>query len=222
MSIRTLAARGLSFAHLAGINSRAARAEDDQCDDEDARAEEDEQEEQDRDDGDSKGAKGKKGKRAEDDERDDKDAEDDELEEDDSGKGKKGKRAADDDKDPDAEDDDDTDPDAEDDDDEMRGKSAAARARRRERARCAAIMGSKAAARNVELAANLAFKTSMTRQEALAILRSSPGASTASQSQRRADRNPQLGAGGEMQRNPQREAVSGWDRAFAKATGKRA
>ncbi|NVI06356.1 phage tail protein [Paraburkholderia sp. JPY454] len=43
----------------------------------------------------------------------------------------------------------------------MRGKSAVARARRREQARCAAIMGSKHAARNVELAANLAFKTRM-------------------------------------------------------------
>lgn len=217
MSIRTLAARGLSFAHLAGIKPRGARAEGDRSED-DERAEDGDQEEQDRDDGDANGSKGKKGRRAED-RTDDPDAEDEDDEvEDDSGKGKKGKRADD----GDDENDDDSDPDAEDDDDEMRGKSAAASARRRERARCAAIMGSKAAGRNVELAANLAFKTSMTRQEALAILRSSPGASSASQSQRRADRNPQLGAGGEVARNPQREASAGWDRAFSKASGKRA
>jgi hypothetical protein len=216
MSIRTLAARGLSFAHLAGIKPRGARAEDDRTED-DERAEEDEQEEQDRDDGDANRSKGKKGKRAED-RTDDPDAEDEDDEiEDDSGKGKKGRRAEDDEAS-----DDDSDPDAEDDDDEMRGKSAIARARRREQARCAAIMGSKFAARNVEMAANLAFKTRMTRQEALAILRSAPGSSAGAQSQRRADRNPQLGAGGEMHRSPQREAAAGWDRAFSRVTGKRA
>lgn len=222
MSIRTLAARGLSFAHLASMKPRGARAEDDRQED-DERAEDQEQEQQDRDDGDANGSKGKKGKRAED-RTDDPDAEDEENDEveNDSGKGKKGKRAADDDNDPDAEENDDSDPDAEDDDDEMRGKSAVARARRREQARCAAIMGSKAAARNVEMAANLAFKTRMTRQEALAVLRSAPSNAAAPQSQRRADRNPQLGAGGELQRNPQREASAGWDRAFSKASGKRA
>jgi len=218
MSIRSLAARGLSFAHLAGISARGARAEDDKKDDENARAEDDDQEEQDRDDGDSSGSKGKKGKSAED-RTDDPDAEDDNDDdvEDDSGKGKKGKRADD----GDDEDDDDTDPDAEDDDDEMRGKSAVARARRREQARCAAIMGSKAAGRNVELAANLAFKTRMTRPEALAILRTSP-AGASSQSQARAARNPRLGAGGSVQRNSSQEASAGWERAFSKVTGRRA
>ncbi|ALS63651.1 hypothetical protein [Pandoraea apista] len=218
MTILSLAARRLSFAHLAGFATRGARAEDDKPEDEDTkqgrRADDDSPEEQDRDDG--NGSKGKKGKRAED-RNDDPDAEDDEM--DDSSKGKKGKRA-DDDADPEAEDDDDTDPDAEDDDGEMRGKSAVARARLREQARCAAIMGSKAAGRNVELAANLAFKTRMTRQEALAVLRSSPAASTANHS--RAARNPNLGAGGEMQRSSAHATSSGWERAFSKVTGKRA
>ncbi|MCA8195471.1 hypothetical protein [Burkholderia vietnamiensis] len=212
MSIRTLAARGLSFAHLAGINSRAARAEDDQRDDEDERAEEDEQEEQDRDDGDSNGSKGKKGKKAEDDDPDDKDAEDDELEEDDSGKGKKGKKAADDE----------DDERADDDDEQMRGKGAVARARLSERARCAAIMGHKAAGRNVALAASLAFNTSMSSQEAIAVLKATPGSSANADRPERAARNPQLGAGGEMHRNSHRESAAGWDRAFSKATGKRA
>lgn len=217
MSIRSLAARGLSFAHLAGIAPRGARADDDKKDDdENARADDDDQEEQDRDDGDS-GSKGKKGKRAED-RTDDPDAEDDKDDdvEDDSGKGKRGKRADDGD-----DEDDDSDPDAEDDDDEMRGKSASARARRREQARCAAIMGSKAAGRNVELAANLAFKTRMTRQEALAILRTSPAGASA-QSQARAERNPRLGAGGSVQRNSAQEASAGWERAFGKVAGRRA
>lgn len=203
MSIRTLAARGLSFAHLAGFGSRASRAEDDKPEDEDkpgARsAEDDEQEPRDREDGGGDGSKGKKSKKAEDDTDKDPDAEDD----------KKARHAEDDD----------ADPDAEDDEDEMRGKSAAARARIREQARCAAIMSSKAAGRNVELAANLAFKTRMTRQEALAILRNSPAASSASQD--RSSRNPRLGAGAESQRSSSQAATAGWDRAFSKTTGKR-
>ncbi|MGO4416624.1 hypothetical protein AB4Z27_27010 [Cupriavidus sp. KB_39] len=209
MSIRTLAARGLSFAHLAGFGNRASRAEDDKPEDEDkpgARgAEDDDKEPRDREDGDGNGSKGKKGKKAEDDK--DPDAEDDELDEDEDDK--KARRAENDD----------ADPDAEDDEDEMRGKSAVARARIREQARCAAIMGSKAAGRNVELAANLAFKTRMTRQEALAILRTSPGALSASQE--RSSRNPRLGAGAESQRSSSQAAAAGWDRAFSKTTGKR-
>lgn len=211
MSIRTLAARGLSFAHLAGFGNRASRAEDDKPEDEDkpgARgAEDDDKEPRDREDGDGNGSKGKKGKKAEDDKDKDPDAEDDELDEDEDDK--KARRAENDD----------ADPDAEDDEDEMRGKSAVARARIREQARCAAIMGSKAAGRNVELAANLAFKTRMTRQEALAILRTSPGASSASQE--RSSRNPRLGAGAESQRSSSQAAAAGWDRAFSKTTGKR-
>ena len=60
---------------------------------------------------------------------------------------------------------------SEDDDDqgEMTGKSAAASARRRERSRCAAIFASKHAVNNVPLAASLAFETTMTRGEAIAI-----------------------------------------------------
>ncbi|MDP1069401.1 hypothetical protein Q6326_31115, partial [Klebsiella pneumoniae] len=81
----------------------------------------------------------------------------------------------------------------EDDEDELHGKSAVASARRRERARCAAIFGSRYAARNPVLAASLAFNTSMTRDQALTVLRDTPaGASAASG---RSDRNPRLGAG---------------------------
>jgi len=212
MSIRSLAARGLSFAHLAGITQRGARAEDDRRDDDDERAEDDEQQEKDREDG-TNGSKGKKGRRAEDDNRDDVDAEDDDGDagddkNDDSGKGKKGSRAEDDEMDDDV--DDDSDPDAEDDEDEMRGKSSAARARRREQARCAAIMGSKAAARNPVLAANLAFKTRMTRAEALATLDGTPAPASASHMSR-ADRNPKIGADGGAKPSRQQALAARWD-----------
>ncbi|SEI42415.1 hypothetical protein [Paraburkholderia diazotrophica] len=212
MSIRTLAARGLSFAYLGGSKSRAARAEDDDRRDDDERAEDDEMDEQDRDDRDSGDSKGKKGRRAEerdDDKPDAEDKNDDEVEKD-SGKGKKGQRAEDDDKDPDAEEDDDSDPDAEDDEGEMRGKSAAARARRREQARCAAIMGSKAAARNPVLAANLAFKTRMTRDEAIATLEGTPAPASAAHSNRAA-RNPNLGADGGTKPSRQQALAARWD-----------
>jgi hypothetical protein len=62
----------------------------------------------------------------------------------------------------------------EDSDEEMRGDSAAANARRRERARCAAIMNCQAAARNPALAANLAFKSSLGRTQAVQLLESVP------------------------------------------------
>jgi len=211
MSIRTLAARGLSFAYLGGSKSRAARAEDDERRDDDERAEDDEMDDQDRDDRDSGDSKGKKGRRAEerDDDKPDADDENDDEVENDSGKGKKGQRAEDDDKDPDAEDDD-SDPDAEDDEGEMRGKSAAARARRREQARCAAIMGSKAAARNPVLAANLAFKTRMTRAEAIATLEGTPAPASAAHSNRAA-RNPNLGADGGTKPSRQQALAARWD-----------
>ncbi|WP_087688048.1 hypothetical protein [Pandoraea sp. PE-S2R-1] len=201
-SIRTLAARGLSFAHLAGITSRAARAEDEDRRDDD-RAEDDEMDDQDRDDGDPGDSKDKKGRRAEDREDDKPDAEDD------SDPNKSGRSTANDDADPDAEDED-ADPDAEDDDGEMRGKSAAARARRREQARCAAIMGSKAAARNPVLAANLAFKTRMTRAEAIDTLEATPASASAAHSTRAA-RNPSLGGDGGAKPSRQQALAARWD-----------
>lgn len=154
MSIRTLAARGLSFAHLAGLTSRAARAENEdderkqregESDDDYAKRMEELDEEE------EKARKAEKERKEEEARK----AEEEKKEEEARAKG---------------EEDDDSDPDAEDDDDEMRGSSQAARARRREQARCAAIFASKGAARNPVLAANLAFKTRMTRAEAIATL----------------------------------------------------
>lgn len=87
------------------------------------------------------------------------------------------------------EDDEDSDPDADDDEEEMRGKSHAARARRRERARCAAIFLSPIAAKNPALAANLAFATALPRKEALTVLENTP-APAASSIAARAAANP--------------------------------
>lgn len=53
---------------------------------------------------------------------------------------------------------------------EMAGDSAAARARARERGRCAAIFADPAAGRNPALAAHLAFETSLSRKAARAAL----------------------------------------------------
>jgi hypothetical protein len=200
--LRNLTARGLSFAHLAKVPARAA-ADDPPPEDKGGKkgksADDDnpEPDDQTRENGD-----GKKGKRADDDNPEPED-------EDDKG-GKKGKRAADDNPDPE-------DPDAEDDDDdeeEMSGSSASAKARRRERARCATIMGSKVSARNPVLAANLAFNSSMTRQQALATLRDTPAPTSAAPAVRR---NPSLGAGGEGSGSSQNAVAASWDHAMKKA-----
>lgn len=202
MSIRTLAARGLSFAHLAGLSARGSRAEGDEPEDEDKkdarRAEDDEPDEKDDDKRDAKGS------RADDDELAD-DESDEKDEKDDKAKGKRAKAAEDeeDEKDERADDDDD-------DDEEMRGKSAIAKARRREQARCAAIFASPAAARNPVLAANLAFKGRMPRSEAIAMLESTPAPASAAHVQRSA-KNPNLGADGGTKPSRQQALAARWD-----------
>jgi hypothetical protein len=138
-------------------------------------------------------------------------ADDGDDDEDDQPKGKKSKRSADDD-DQSCEDDDDK--------DEMSGRSAAANARRRERARCAAILGHSAAAANVDLACSLAFETTMTRKEAVAVLKSQVGRAApdtgSSRSEERAARNPDIGSGASAPAGGQKALDAGWDRAIAK------
>jgi hypothetical protein len=210
-TLRNLMSRGgLSFAHL----GRGSRASDDKPDNDDdsgkgkkgkrASDDDDDDQQQDREDGDSK-----KGQRAEGGDSDEDDEDDEGDEGDDSGKGKKGKRASDDDDDERAEEDDD-------DEEEMRGKSASARARRRERARCAAIFASKGAGRNPVLAANLAFETTMTRSQAIAVLNKSPSPGASGQTRR----NPNLGAGGGQNVTSEQAVAASWDVAFAKAGAK--
>jgi hypothetical protein len=217
-TLRNKVANALSFAHLAGFGSRKAEGDEPEKKDGKAkgsRADDDEGDDK-RDDQDREDIDSKKSKKAEGDDPDKKD-DDADSESDDPAKGddededdgaKKSKKAK-------AEDDD---PDAEDDEDEMRGKSSASSARRRERARCAAIFGSKAAGRNPVLAANLAFKTTMTRKQALLVLEGTPAAATGGD---RASRNPGLGGGGSSQPNSRQAVASSWDTAFAKANPRR-
>lgn len=157
---------GLNFAHLRGLGR--AKAEDDA-----ARA-----------------AASSSDEGCEDDEemQAEETAEDKDADETDETAGKKGKKAktkakakpadeTDDDEDGDDPDDDDTDEtdDGDDGEDAKKGaRKAAARARKMERARCASIFASPAAAGNVELAAKLAFTTDLSASAAKAILEATP------------------------------------------------
>ncbi|MEX3635963.1 hypothetical protein [Paraburkholderia sp. BR14320] len=194
----------MSFAHLSSVG----RGKQAKADDKDYRDEEEDDDKQ-------------ASARAEDDENDSGDedakAEDPAAEDDDdedekkAPEGKKAKRAK-------AEDDsgDDDEKKDEDDSEELHGKSAIACARLREQARCAAIMGCRAAGRNVPLAAQLALTTRMTRQEAIAVLEAAPAAAIDT-SAGRAARNPRLGAGGEKSGGDRATAIAAsWDRAFEK------
>lgn len=83
-----------------------------------------------------------------------------------------------------------------DEDEEMFGTGPIADARRRERARCEAIISSPAGLKNPALAKVIAFDSRMTRKEGLALLESTPPAATVDRrNQARADRNPPIGAG---------------------------
>jgi hypothetical protein len=214
MKLSTKVASALSFAHLGGLARKNAKA---------SAEEDDDKKEQDREDTNAKAAKGAKAE-GDDDERKKRDDETDDehearvakLDDDEAAEGD----------DPDKKDDDGDDKakaeDGDDKDEEMRGKSATAQARRREQARCAAIFGSKAAAGNPVLAANLAFKTRMGRTEALAVLEATPAAAAAVPvNANRAARNPGIAAGGAMNPGGPQAAASSWDRAFAKVTPKR-
>lgn len=181
------------FAHLLGLGFSAS-ADDDKDDGKKSKRAADPKE---KDDDDKE--TGKKGSRADDGSDDDKkkddvDAAEKDKEEDDdddtSGTGKKGKKAK-------ADEDDD----ADDSDDEMKGSSASAGARRRERARCAAIFACPAAGSRPDVAANLAFNTTMSRKEAIGVLNSvgmgDSAPRRAALHDRMADANvPRVGAGG--------------------------
>jgi len=190
--------RGLSFSHLAKVDPHAADDAPPSDDNKNGKkADEKGPDDKNTDNGDTSGKKGSN-------------AEDDPPPPDDDNKnGKKGKKA--DEKGPDENADDD------DDEEEMRGSSAAALARRRERARCAHIMGSKAAGKNPVLAANLAFKTTMTRKEAEQVLADTPAPAAAAPTERR---NPQLGGGGERTVNSQQAVADSWAHVMEKVRPK--
>jgi len=217
VDLKKAAASALSFAHLAGIGGKPAAksraAEDDDKKDDGER---------DHEDGDAKDKRAEEGDDKEkaddkdknyaraDDETDDEQAEDDKPEGDDDDKKSKSKSKASD------EDKKDDDP-----DEEMRGNSTAAVARRREQARCASIFASSHAARNPVLAANLAFKTRMSRSEALAVLEATPTGAAAPTNASRASRNPNVGSGTNTQQSSQQSIATGWDAAFKKVQPRR-
>ena len=147
-----------------------------------------------------------KGKATDDDQDDEKpDAADDDDE--DKPKGKKAKGKADDDDD---QDDEKHDASEDDDEDEPKGKKAKAKTAdyRRgvaaERKRCAAIFGASAAARNIPLAASLAFETGMSAASAINVLKgqSAPNQAGADRSRR----NPDLGPDGAPQGSSSKRA----------------
>ena len=198
--------KNLSFAHLVGFGKKA-KAE---VDDEDKEKDDGER---DHEDGVKKGKKAEdeKDKEKMDEDEDDDSAEDDspKKEDEDDKKSKKSK----------ADDGDDDEDDKEDKETEMRGSSVAADARRREQARCAAIFSSPSAAKNPELAANLAFKTRMPRSEALAVLEGTKVAPVARYD--RSARNPNVGVGASHGMTSKQAVAKSLDDAFAKVKPRR-
>lgn len=196
MNLSRKVASALSFAHLASLGRGGkAQAEDNDPEkkDEDgkgakAKAEDEDPEKDDPEKKDSEA-------RAED---DDPSAEQDDPEKKDDNKESKAKGSK-------------ADGDGDDDKEEMSGKSAASQARLREQARCAAIFASSAAARNPVLAANLAFKTRMTRAEALAVLESTPAPVAAVSHPSRSANNPRAAATPAAAVSPQQAVASRWD-----------
>ncbi|MGN6528466.1 MAG: hypothetical protein ACTHL8_18915 [Burkholderiaceae bacterium] len=111
--------------------------------------------------------------------------------------------------------------------DEMTGDSDVADARRRERARCAAIFACEAAAGNLALAAHLAFNTTLTRREAVKALRVASAAAAPAPSRRQQIREswaaahaanrprPQQGDQATLPKRPSSASAAAWDRAHA-------
>lgn len=109
---------------------------------------------------------------------------------------------------------------------EMTGKSASARARKRERERCAAIFASPHAASNIQMAAKLAFNTTLSRKEAIEVLStmtaSSESARQPNMSSARQARNPDLAQAGNIgsdAQNKQAAIENSWARAMKRVNG---
>jgi hypothetical protein len=171
-------ARSAGFAHLLGLSAKRAEEDDEGKKARRAKANEDDENEKD----DEERAEEDKREPADDSETEDEGAEDGDEE---GKKAKKAKKASR------ADDGDDEDEEAEDEDDQ---KEKAAR--RAERARCAAIFRCGAAGVRPDMAAHLAFETSMSAKKAIAMLdvAASGGAQRAGLSRRMsAVQNPSVG-----------------------------
>lgn len=105
-----------------------------------------------------------------------------------------------------------------DDEEELTGKGKKASARRRERARCRAVLTSPHAAKNPGVAMYLALQTAMPRQQVVAMLEAMPKGAGGLDARMAGVPQPPVGAGAAPQ--PAQGAVamaSAWDAAFAKS-----
>jgi hypothetical protein len=91
-----------------------------------------------------------------------------------------------------------------------------AEGRRAERARCAAIIQTLEARRNLTLAVDLATQTDLTAAQAIAVLAKAPVAAAVLHPDRAA-RNPRIAAAGDVQRSPEQAAVARMDHALKQA-----
>ncbi len=104
-----------------------------------------------------------------------------------------------------------------DDEEEMAGKGRKASARRRERARCRAVLTSPQAAKNPGVAMYLALQTAMPRQQVLAMLEAMPKGAGGLDARMAAVPQPPVGSGAAPQPGQGVIAIaSAWDVAFAK------
>jgi hypothetical protein len=104
-----------------------------------------------------------------------------------------------------------------DDEEEMAGKGKKASARRRERARCRAVLTSPHAAKNPGVAMYLALQTAMPRQQVLAMLEAMPKSAGGLDARMAGVPQPPVGAGAAQQPGQGAIAIaSAWDAAIAK------
>jgi hypothetical protein len=101
----------------------------------------------------------------------------------------------------------------------MFGDGPAAKARQRERDRCAAIFASPEAEGRFDSARAVAFETSMPAERAIELLATLPRADRSAASARRAARNPRIGPGGGFDVPRSAAVAASWDRAFRAASG---
>lgn len=206
MSFRNTFAGALSFAHLAGLaRGKKTNADDDEEmkvaekePEDEPEDQEDEQEEDNQDESDNSG--GKKGKKKK------------------TKKTKKAKGAKEKPEDEtDNDDDGDNGDEDEDEDGDEEAKKAKAEGRRLEKARCSKIFNSPGAARNIRLAARLAFNTSMSSNAVIALLEETGSSASrpSGLSDRMGDRsNPKVGPGGEKTQNSPQAIDASWDHAM--------
>ena len=178
MAVEFDAARGLSFAHLAGLAPVAAKADEDDKDSK-AKSEGEDKDESDEDDKKSKKSAAKDGEDGEDGE--------------DGDDGKDGEDGDDGDDGEDGEDGEDG-RDGRDGKDGKDGKDAK-RARSAERTRWATVLGAKSFAKNPALGARLLATTGLSASAIVGTLRDTQAAGGSSASNSRADRNPNVGTG---------------------------